>query len=108
MRALSACPDRRTIPAPTTRIRLSPRLGRDLARAFNVARKIDSGSAVNAPPSRRGADAVRRGQGSGMALRWRAGVNEFTELRWITLHTTPSITRSDRCCGDLTRILKRR
>ena len=66
--------------------------GRDLARAFNVARKIDSGIChVNAPTVHDEAQMPFGGvKGSGMGrFGGRAGVNEFTELRWITLQTTP-------------------
>ncbi len=66
--------------------------GRDLARAFNVARKIDSGIChVNAPTVHDEAQMPFGGvKGSGMGrFGGRAGVHEFTELRWITLQTTP-------------------
>ena len=66
--------------------------GRDIARAFNVARKIDSGIChVNAPTVHDEAQMPFGGvKGSGMGrFGGRAGVNEFTELRWITLQTTP-------------------
>ncbi|HSI54007.1 MAG: aldehyde dehydrogenase [Ramlibacter sp.] len=66
--------------------------GRDLARAFNVARKIDSGIChVNAPTVHDEAQMPFGGvKGSGMGhFGGRAGIHEFTELRWITLQTTP-------------------
>jgi benzaldehyde dehydrogenase (NAD) len=66
--------------------------GRDMARAFNVARKIDSGIChVNAPTVHDEAQMPFGGvKGSGMGrFGGRAGVYEFTELRWITLQTTP-------------------
>ncbi len=66
--------------------------GRDIARAFNVARKIDSGIChVNAPTVHDEAQMPFGGvKGSGMGrFGGRAGVNEFTELRWITVQTTP-------------------
>lgn len=66
--------------------------GRDLARAFNVARRIDSGIChVNAPTVHDEAQMPFGGvKGSGMGrFGGRAGVAEFTELRWITLQTTP-------------------
>ena len=66
--------------------------GRDLARAFNVARKIDSGIChVNAPTVHDEAQMPFGGvKGSGMGrFGGRAGMHEFTELRWITLQTTP-------------------
>ena len=66
--------------------------GRDMARAFNVARKIDSGIChVNAPTVHDEAQMPFGGvKGSGMGrFGGRAGIYEFTELRWITLQTTP-------------------
>jgi benzaldehyde dehydrogenase (NAD) len=66
--------------------------GRDLARAFNVARRIDSGIChVNAPTVHDEAQMPFGGvKGSGMGrFGGRAGIHEFTELRWITLQTTP-------------------
>lgn len=66
--------------------------GRDIARAFNVARKIDSGIChVNAPTVHDEAQMPFGGvKGSGMGrFGGRAGIYEFTELRWITVQTTP-------------------
>lgn len=66
--------------------------GRDVARAFNVARKIDSGIChVNGPTVHDEAQMPFGGvKGSGMGrFGGRAGVYEFTELRWITVQTTP-------------------
>lgn len=66
--------------------------GRDIARAFNVARKIDSGIChVNAPTVHDEAQMPFGGvKGSGMGrFGGRAGIAEFTELRWITVQTTP-------------------
>src|SRR5688572_1328353 len=66
--------------------------GGDIARAFNVARKIDSGIChVNAPTVDDEAQMPFGGvKGSGMGrFGGRAGVAEFTELRWITIQTTP-------------------
>jgi benzaldehyde dehydrogenase (NAD) len=66
--------------------------GRDIARAFNVARKIDSGIChVNAPTVHDEAQMPFGGvKGSGIGrFGGRAGVYEFTELRWITIQTTP-------------------
>jgi benzaldehyde dehydrogenase (NAD) len=66
--------------------------GRDIARAFNVARKIDSGIChVNAPTVHDEAQMPFGGvKGSGMGrFGGRAGMHEFTELRWITIQTTP-------------------
>ncbi len=66
--------------------------GKDIARAFNVARKIESGIChVNAPTVHDEAQMPFGGvKGSGMGrFGGRAGVAEFTELRWITIQTTP-------------------
>jgi benzaldehyde dehydrogenase (NAD) len=66
--------------------------GRDLARAFNVARKIDSGIChVNAPTVHDEAQMPFGGvKGSGYGrFGGRAGVDAFTELRWITMQTAP-------------------
>lgn len=66
--------------------------GKDIARAFNVARKIDSGIChVNAPTVHDEAQMPFGGvKGSGMGrFGGRAGIAEFTELRWITVQTTP-------------------
>jgi benzaldehyde dehydrogenase (NAD) len=66
--------------------------GKDIARAFNVARKIDSGIChVNAPTVHDEAQMPFGGvKGSGMGrFGGRAGIAEFTELRWITIQTTP-------------------
>ena len=66
--------------------------GSDVARAFNVARRIDSGIChVNGPTVHDEAQMPFGGvKGSGMGrFGGKAGVAEFTELRWITLQTTP-------------------
>ncbi|MDE2607231.1 MAG: aldehyde dehydrogenase [Burkholderiales bacterium] len=66
--------------------------GRDIARAFNVARRIDSGIChVNAPTVHDEAQMPFGGvKGSGMGrFGGKAGIHEFTELRWITVQTTP-------------------
>jgi benzaldehyde dehydrogenase (NAD) len=66
--------------------------GRDLARAFNVARRIDSGIChVNGPTVHDEAQMPFGGvKGSGIGrFGGKAGIAEFTELRWITLQTTP-------------------
>ena len=66
--------------------------GRDIARAFNVARKIDSGIChVNGPTVHDEAQMPFGGvKGSGIGrFGGKAGIAEFTELRWITLQTTP-------------------
>ena len=66
--------------------------GADIARAFNVARHIDSGIChVNGPTVHDEAQMPFGGvKGSGMGrFGGRAGVHEFTELRWITLQTSP-------------------
>jgi acyl-CoA reductase-like NAD-dependent aldehyde dehydrogenase/ABC-type branched-subunit amino acid transport system ATPase component len=66
--------------------------GRDLARAINVAKRIDSGIChVNAPTVHDEAQMPFGGvKGSGMGrFGGKAGVAEFTELRWITVQTAP-------------------
>ena len=66
--------------------------GRDIARAFNVARKIDSGIChVNAPTVHDEAQMPFGGvKGSGIGrFGGKAGIAEFTELRWITVQTQP-------------------
>jgi benzaldehyde dehydrogenase (NAD) len=66
--------------------------GRDIARAFNVARRIDSGIChVNAPTVHDEAQMPFGGvKGSGLGrFGGGAGIHEFTELRWITVQTTP-------------------
>jgi acyl-CoA reductase-like NAD-dependent aldehyde dehydrogenase len=64
--------------------------GRDIARALNVARKIDSGIChVNGPTVHDEAQMPFGGvKGSGMGrFGGKAGMAEFTELRWITVQT---------------------
>lgn len=66
--------------------------GRDVARAFNVARKIDSGIChVNAPTVHDEAQMPFGGvKGSGYGrFGGKAGIAEFTDLRWVTVQTTP-------------------
>ena len=66
--------------------------GGDIARAFNVARRIDSGIChVNGPTVHDEAQMPFGGvKGSGIGrFGGKAGIHEFTELRWITLQTTP-------------------
>jgi benzaldehyde dehydrogenase (NAD) len=66
--------------------------GRDIARALNVARKIDSGIChVNAPTVHDEAQMPFGGvKGSGLGrFGGKAGIAEFTELRWITVQTQP-------------------
>ena len=66
--------------------------GADIARAFNVARRIESGIChVNGPTVHDEAQMPFGGvKGSGMGrFGGKAGVAEFTELRWVTLQTTP-------------------
>lgn len=65
--------------------------GRDIARALNVARKIESGIChVNGPTVHDEAQMPFGGvKGSGFGrFGGRAGVSEFTDLRWITVQTT--------------------
>ena len=64
--------------------------GRDVARALNVARKIDSGIChVNGPTVHDEAQMPFGGvKGSGIGrFGGKAGIAEFTELRWITVQT---------------------
>ena len=66
--------------------------GADVARAFTVAQRIDSGIChVNGPTVHDEAQMPFGGvKGSGMGrFGGKAGVAEFTELRWITIQTTP-------------------
>ena len=66
--------------------------GKDIARAFNVARKIDSGIChVNGPTVHDEAQMPFGGvKGSGIGrFGGKAGIAEFTELRWVTVQTTP-------------------
>lgn len=66
--------------------------GTDLARAFNVARRIDSGIChVNGPTVHDEAQMPFGGvKGSGIGrFGGKAGIAEFTELRWVTMQTTP-------------------
>ncbi|MEO8653101.1 MAG: aldehyde dehydrogenase [Ramlibacter sp.] len=59
--------------------------GRDIARAFNVARRIDSGICHDEAQMPFGGV-----KGSGMGrFGGKAGIAEFTDLRWITVQTTP-------------------
>ena len=66
--------------------------GRDIGRALNVARRIESGIChVNGPTVHDEAQMPFGGvKGSGIGrFGGRAGVAEFTDLRWITVQTTP-------------------
>jgi len=66
--------------------------GRDIARAYNVARKIDSGIChVNGPTVHDEAQMPFGGvKGSGLGrFGGKAGIHEFTELRWVTVQTQP-------------------
>jgi benzaldehyde dehydrogenase (NAD) len=66
--------------------------GRDVARAMNVARRIESGIChVNGPTVHDEAQMPFGGvKGSGIGrFGGKAGIAEFTELRWITVQTTP-------------------
>jgi len=65
---------------------------RDVARALNVARRIESGIChVNGPTVHDEAQMPFGGvKGSGIGrFGGKAGVAEFTDLRWITVQTTP-------------------
>ncbi len=66
--------------------------GRDIARAMQVARRIESGIChINAPTVHDEAQMPFGGvKGSGIGrFGGKAGIAEFTELRWITVQTTP-------------------
>jgi len=66
--------------------------GRDTARALNVARRIESGIChVNGPTVHDEAQMPFGGvKGSGMGrFGGKAGIAEFTDLRWITVQTAP-------------------
>ena len=66
--------------------------GRDIARAMNVARRIESGIChVNGPTVHDEAQMPFGGvKGSGYGrFGGRAGIDAFTELRWLTVQTTP-------------------
>ncbi len=66
--------------------------GRDVGRALEVANRIDSGIChVNGPTLHDEAQMPFGGvKASGIGrFGGRAGVDEFTELRWITVQTTP-------------------
>ncbi len=66
--------------------------GGDMARAYEVAKRIESGIChVNGPTVHDEAQMPFGGVKSSGYGRFggRAGVHEFTELRWLTLQTTP-------------------
>ncbi|OJX06288.1 MAG: salicylaldehyde dehydrogenase [Burkholderiales bacterium 70-64] len=66
--------------------------GGDIARAINVARRIESGIChVNGPTVHDEAQMPFGGvKGSGMGrFGGKAGIHEFTDLRWISVQTTP-------------------
>jgi benzaldehyde dehydrogenase (NAD) len=65
---------------------------RDVARAMNVARRIESGIChINGPTVHDEAHMPFGGvKGSGFGhFGGQAGIAEFTDLRWITVQTTP-------------------
>ena len=66
--------------------------GRDVARAMQVAQRIESGIChINGPTVHDEAQMPFGGvKASGMGrFGGKAGIHEFTELRWITIQTTP-------------------
>jgi len=66
--------------------------GRDVARAMNVAKRIESGIChVNGPTVHDEAQMPFGGTKASGYGRFggKAGIAEFTELRWITVQTTP-------------------
>jgi benzaldehyde dehydrogenase (NAD) len=65
---------------------------RDVARALQLARRIDTGIChINGPTVHDEAQMPFGGvKGSGYGrFGGKAGIDEFTELRWITIQTTP-------------------
>jgi benzaldehyde dehydrogenase (NAD) len=65
---------------------------RDIARAMNVAKRIESGIChINGPTVHDEAQMPFGGvKGSGFGhFGGKAGIAEFTDLRWITVQTTP-------------------
>ena len=65
---------------------------RDIARALELAKKIDTGIChINGPTVQDEAQMPFGGvKGSGYGrFGGKAGIAEFTELRWITIQTTP-------------------
>ena len=67
--------------------------GRDIARAIErgAAHRVGHLPRQRPDRARRGADALRRRQGfaASAASAARPASHEFTELRWITVQTTP-------------------
>ena len=66
--------------------------GRDIQRALAVSKRIESGIChINGPTVHDEAQMPFGGvKASGYGrFGGKAGVNEFTELRWITIQTTP-------------------
>lgn len=66
--------------------------GRDIARAMNVAGRIESGIChINGPTVHDEAQMPFGGvKGSGMGrFGGKAGIAEFTDLRWMTVQTSP-------------------
>ena len=66
--------------------------GRDIARAFEVAKRIDSGMChINGPTVHDEAQMPFGGvKASGYGrFGGKAAIDQFTELRWITIQTTP-------------------
>ena len=66
--------------------------GRDISRAIEVARRIDAGSThINGPTVQDEAQIPFGGMKASGYVRFgsRAGIHEFTELRWITIETKP-------------------
>jgi acyl-CoA reductase-like NAD-dependent aldehyde dehydrogenase len=66
--------------------------GRDISRALDVAKRIDAGSThINGPTVQDEAQIPFGGMKASGYGRFgsRAGIHEFTELRWITIETKP-------------------
>jgi benzaldehyde dehydrogenase (NAD) len=66
--------------------------GQDIARALSVAERINSGMChINGPTVHDEAQMPFGGMKSSGYGRFggKAGIDEFTELRWISIQTTP-------------------
>ena len=92
----STAPTRRSSVANDTEYGLSAAVfSATSRRALELAQRIESGIChINGTDrARRAADAVRRRQGERLGpLRRPAALEEFTELRWITIETEPPLS----------------
>ena len=76
--------------------------GRDIARALGVAKRIESGIChINGPTVHDEAQMPFGGTKASGYGRFggKAAIDEFTELRWITIQTGPHPIRSERPMG---------